>query len=146
MIKFLSKEKQITLAPMSKKKLIKQLAILTTAMVAGLMLVSIAPTAFAQFISPGDNPVAEATGGQGSIRQLVLTMLRFFLGFLGIVAVIMIIYGGILYVTSAGNEDNAGKGKKIITYAIIGIVIIFISFALVNTVLGGLGAGTDQGA
>lgn len=131
---------------MSKKKLIKQIAIVTTAMIAGLLLVSLAPTAFAQFIRPGDNPVAEATGGQGNIRPLILTMLRFGLGFLGLIAVIMIIYGGILYVTSAGNEENATKGKKILMYSIVGIVIIFISFALVNTVIGGLGAGTDQGA
>lgn len=130
---------------MSKTKLLKQFALVTTAMMAGLLMASFAPVALAQFISPGDNPVAEATGGQSSIRQLALTMLRFVLGFLGIVAVIMIIYGGLLYVTSAGNEENATKGKKILMYAITGIVIIFISFALVNTVLGGIGVGTDQG-
>lgn len=125
--------------------LLKQIGIVTTAMLLGLLVVSFAPATFAQFISAGDNPVAESTGGASSIRQLVLTMLRFFLGFLGIIAVIMIIYGGILYVTSAGNEESAGKGKKILMYAIVGIIIIFISFALVNTVLGGLGRGTDSG-
>ncbi|MBD3328222.1 hypothetical protein GF340_02850 [Candidatus Peregrinibacteria bacterium] len=102
--------------------------------------------AMAQLISPGDAPgrIADATGGQGSLRDLVLTFLNFFLGFLGIIAVIMIIYGGILYVTAAGNQESIDKGKKIILYSIIGIVIILLSFALVNTVLGGLGAGGDQ--
>lgn len=96
-------------------------------------------------ISPTDQPgkLAEATGGQGSFRELLLTFLNFFLGFLGLLAVIMIIYGGILYVSAAGNQESIDKGKKIIMYAVIGIVIILLSFALVNTVLGGLGAGQD---
>lgn len=95
-------------------------------------------------INPGDNPaaIAGATGGEGDIRSLIGTILNFFLGFLGFVATIMIIYGGILYVTSAGNEENVQKAKKILLYAIVGIVIILISFALVNTILGaGLGGG-----
>lgn len=101
--------------------------------------------AMAQLISPTDQPgrLAEATGGQGSFRDLLLTFLNFFLGFLGIVAVIMVIYGGVLYVTAAGNQENIDKGKKIIMYAVIGIVIILLAFALVNTLLSGLGAGAD---
>lgn len=101
--------------------------------------------AMAQLISPTDQPgrLAEATGGQGSFRDLLLTFLNFFLGFLGIVAVIMVIYGGVLYVTAAGNQESIDKGKKIIMYAVIGIVIILLAFALVNTLLSGLGAGAD---
>jgi hypothetical protein len=55
----------------------------------------------------------------------------------------MIIYGGVLYVSAAGDEGKIDKGKKIIMYAIVGIVIILLSFAIVNTVLGGAGAGAD---
>jgi len=110
-----------------------------------LMLFQFVPVFAQGLISPTDQPgkLAEATGGQGSFRQLLLTFLNFFLGFLGIIAVIMVIYGGILYITAAGNQENIDKGKKIIMYAIVGIVIILLSFALVYTVLGGLGAGTD---
>ena len=53
----------------------------------------------------------------------------------------MIIYGGILYVTSAGNDENVQKAKKILMYAIVGIVVILLSFAIVNTVIGGAGTG-----
>ena len=100
--------------------------------------------AMAQLISPTDQPgrLAEAAPG-GSFRDLLLTFLNFFLGFLGLVAVIMIIYGGVLYVTAAGNQENIDKGKKIIMYAVVGIVIILLAFALVNTLLTGLGAGGD---
>ena len=102
-------------------------------------------TAGAQLISAGDVPsnVAGATGGETSFRAIILNIVNFFLGFLGLIAVIMIIYGGITYVTSAGNEEKAGEAKKIIMYAIIGIIIVLISFALVNTVIGGVATGAD---
>lgn len=127
------------------KKTLKQLAIVTGLSVLGILLFSFAPTAFAQLISPGDSPtrISTATGGQGSARQLILTILNFFLGFLGLLAVIMIIYGGILYVSAAGNQESIDKGKKIIMYAIIGLVVILLSFAIVNTVLGGAGTDTE---
>jgi len=97
------------------------------------------------FLQPGDNPnaVASATGGESSVRALVLTIVNFFLGFLGLIAVLMIIYGGVLIVTSQGDPGKADKGKKILTYAAIGIVIILLSFAFVSTILG---AGSGQQA
>lgn len=96
-------------------------------------------------LQSGDNPnaISSVTGGQTSARQLVLTIVNFFLGFLGLIAVLMIIYGGVMIVTSAGDPAKADKGKKILTYAAIGIVIILLSFAFVSTVLT---AGTGQQA
>lgn len=96
------------------------------------------------FLQPTDSPgkVTEATGGEASARALVLTIVNFFLGFLGLIAVLMVIYGGVLILTSAGNPEQAGKGKKILLYAAIGIVIILLSFAFVSTILGA-GSGQD---
>jgi hypothetical protein len=126
----------------------KQLFIVSALMVMGLMLFSFAPGAFAQgaagtavsgtgALSDGDKPeiVNALSGGSGNIRELALRIINFFLAFLGLVAVIMIIYAGILYVTAAGEEGPVGTAKKIILYAVIGIVIIALSFALVNTIL-----------
>jgi len=97
------------------------------------------------FISPTDNPgrIQAATGGQGSARSLILTIVNFFLGFLGLISVLMIIWGGLLYITAAGDPAKAGKGKTVLIYSAVGIVIILISFAFVNTILG---AGTGQGS
>jgi hypothetical protein len=53
----------------------------------------------------------------------------------------MVIYGGFLYVGSGGNEESTGKAKKILIYAAIGIIIILVSFALVNTLLGAAAGG-----
>ena len=88
------------------------------------------------FIQATDNPntIAGATGGETGLRPLILTIVNFFLGFLGLIAVLMVIYGGVLMLTSAGG-DGYTKGKKILTYAAIGIVIILLSFAFVSTIL-----------
>jgi hypothetical protein len=110
----------------------------------GILLVTIMGVSFlalpvnAALISPDDQPseLATATGGEGSARVLARTIVDYFLAFLGFLATLMIIYGGILYVTAAGNEENAKKGKTIIMYAAVGIIIILLSYAIVNTILG----------
>ena len=127
-------------------KFLKQALIVLGLMALGLMLFQFIPVVFAQAgTAAGEAPafVLEKTGSQGSARQLILNIVNFFLGFLGLLAVIMIIYGGMLYVSAAGKQESIDKGKKIIMYAVIGIVVILLSFAIVNTVLGGAGAGAD---
>jgi hypothetical protein len=110
----------------------------------GISMVS-AQSSSSGFITSTDNPgrIAGATQGEGNARVLLLSIVNFFLGFLGLLAVLMVIFGGVLILTSAGDAEKAGKGKKILLYAAIGIVIILLSFAIVNTILG---AGTGQDA
>lgn len=107
-----------------------------------------AHTSFAatSLIDPTDNPsaISGATGGETSFKALTQTILNFALSFLGFVATIMVIYGGVLYVTSAGNDTNVEKAKKILLYAVVGIVLILLSFALVNTVLGAASSGSSS--
>ncbi|MFA6521250.1 MAG: PKD domain-containing protein, partial [Candidatus Gracilibacteria bacterium] len=78
-----------------------------------------------------------------SAREFIVNTVNFALSFLGLIAMVIIIYGGFLYVTAAGNEEQSGKGKKAITYAAVGIVIIIASFAIVNTLLSFGGGATD---
>ncbi len=113
----------------------------------GLILMTSAVTSVSaqRILDPGTDQIAavsSATNGQGSLRELVKTIVNFFLTFLGLLAVIMIIYGGFLYVTAAGKEDKVETAKKIIMYSVIGILIIMLSFAIVSTVLGAGGATT----
>ena len=127
------------------KKVFKQ-ALIVLGLTSLLLVVftALGGVAGAQLISPGDAP-KDIAGGGGSIRALVLNIVSFALGFLGLIAVIMIIYGGITYVTAGGAQEKIESAKKIIMYAIVGIIIVLISFALVNTVIGGATAGTDAG-
>lgn len=103
--------------------------------------------AFAQFgvnrnIVPGE--IVAATGGEDSLIDLVRTIINYFLGFLGVVTLAIIIYGGFMYVTAGVNEAGADTGKKILTYAAIGIIVILLSFVIVNTLLQAAVPGATQ--
>jgi hypothetical protein len=128
----------------SKKQFVKQALITLALMVGAISVLSIAPVAYAQLgLDPGINPVASATNNETDLKSMILTVVNYALGFLGLIAVIMIIYGGVTYVTSAGSDEAIKNAKKIIMYALIGLIIILLSFVLVNAVLGaGLGGGS----
>lgn len=94
-------------------------------------------------ILPGN--IASATGGETSFIALVRTILNYFLSFLGIIVLALVIYGGFMYVTAGVNEAGAETGKKILTYAVIGVLMILLSFVFVNTLLSaGSGGGRAQ--
>jgi len=53
----------------------------------------------------------------------------------GAVAVVMIIYSGLLYVTSGGNDETIKKAKNTILYSIIGLIVVLLAYAIVKFVL-----------
>lgn len=65
------------------------------------------------------------------LRNVINTLL--FVG--GIIAVVMIIVGGIRYVVSAGDSQSANTAKDTILYAVVGLVVAIMSYAIVNFVL-----------
>lgn len=75
------------------------------------------------------------------LRNLVLNIVNWILLFLGLIATGFLIYGGFLYITSAGNDENINKAKKLITYAAIGIVVILLSAVLVNALVDMVSSG-----
>jgi hypothetical protein len=81
------------------------------------------------------------------INQLIRTVINWLLGIAFGIAVLFLIIGGFWYITSAGNEETAEKGKGTAVNALIGIVIIILSYVIVNVVAnlvtnaGGSGAG-----
>ena len=97
--------------------------------------------AFAQLIDSADRPNLGSDAYSGSFRQAVLTFINFALFFLGLVATAFVIYGGFVLITSAGDEGKAGEAKKLVAYAAAGMIMILVSYALVNTLLGA-GTGT----
>ncbi len=68
------------------------------------------------------------------IREAIMNVTNWILGFIAIVATLVIIYGGVLYLTAGGNEDAVGAAKKTISYGIIGIVIAGLAYAMVIVV------------
>lgn len=87
------------------------------------------------FEPPSPDGYSEGLVVNKSLREYVLNITNFILGFLGLLCVLIIIYGGFVYITAAGDEGKTEAGKKSIIYSIIGIVIIFGAYALVRTVI-----------
>jgi len=66
-------------------------------------------------------------------QQLIVNITNFISGFIATVAVAMFMYGGFLYVTAVGKEEQTGKAKKVLFGAAIGLIIAMAAFAIVNT-------------
>ena len=60
------------------------------------------------------------------------------LGVIAIVSIIMLIYGGVRYIISGGDSKKVTDAKNTVLYAIIGLVISFLAFAIVNFVISAL--------
>ncbi len=79
-------------------------------------------------------------GGSTSVFTTIVNVLLFLIG---AISVIMLIYGGIRYTTSGGNSASVTAAKNTIMYAIIGLIIAFLAFAIVNWVLGAVFTQTE---
>ena len=82
---------------------------------------------------------APSAAAQGTLGQNITTLINYFLGILGLIAVVFLIYAGILMVTAGGAEEQVTKARKIIMYAVVGIVIILLSYTIVTFVSSALG-------
>ena len=79
-------------------------------------------------------------GDSGVFKQVTNTILYI----VGIIAVIMLIIGGIKYVVSGGDAKKVTDAKNTVLYAIIGLVICFLAFAIVNFVISALPSSSEN--
>lgn len=82
----------------------------------------------------------DATAGsdskaKGNISVTIRTVINLMLFIVGIGAVVMIIYSGIRYVFSAGNSTQVTNAKNAMIYAIVGLVIAILAYAIINFVI-----------
>ena len=73
--------------------------------------------------------------GDGSIFTTIVNVLLFVIG---AISVIMLIIGGIRYTVSGGDAGSVTAAKNTIMYALIGLAVAFLAFAIVNWVLGAI--------
>lgn len=78
-------------------------------------------------------------------EELAILIIQYCLGIAGLVAVVFLIMGGFSYITAAGNEEQTKKATKTLLNAVIGLVIIFAAFAIVNTIQGNVLGVSDGG-
>lgn len=69
-------------------------------------------------------------GDEGMVKKVVNVMLYA----IGIIAVVMIIFGGIKYSTSAGDSNKVTSAKNTLLYAVVGLVVAIFAYAIVNWV------------
>lgn len=65
------------------------------------------------------------------IQNTGTSLINFFIVFSALVAIAMLVVGGYIFITSAGDPEKIEKGQKAITAAIIGLIIVFIARAIV---------------
>lgn len=87
----------------------------------------------------GGNPNYEMICGSGKgeadAENVVKDVLSVVFTWLGIISVIVIIIGGVFYLTSQGEPDKIKRAKNAILYALIGLIVSLLAFAIVNFVL-----------
>ena len=72
----------------------------------------------------------EDTGN--ALDKSVVNIINAVIGVLGLVCVVVMIIGGVQYMTSSGDASKVEKGKKTILYGLIGLIVCVLSFAIVN--------------
>lgn len=83
---------------------------------------------------PNVKPVGNNNDKDNLITNVV-AIINVVIGALGIVAVIVIILGGVQYMTSTGDAAKVKKAKDTILYGVIGLVVCVLAFAIVNFVI-----------
>lgn len=80
------------------------------------------------------------TSGSESPEKYISRVINIILSVLGVLFLILMIYGGLIWMTAAGNEEKATKAKELITEALIGLIIVLaayaITFFIVNRLIG----------
>ncbi len=132
------------------KKLSKNIITLSVLSFFLFSLVAIAPLASANdsmFWGDGANVTKDSIQGATSLgnkdpRAIAAAVIKVMLGFLGIIAVLIILYAGFLWMTAAGNEDKITQAKGMMSAGVIGLIIILAAFGIATFVMNALVAAT----
>lgn len=83
-----------------------------------------------------ENPLA---GGCEDIRGCVEKVVDYALGLATTIALAGVVYGGFVYLSSAGSPERIEAGKNAVTYSVVGLIVIGLSYAIVRAVFLALG-------
>ena len=125
---------------MGNEEKIKKSKQILTASIVGLLIVLMS-LSIVNFVSDaiGITPqnMPEDTGlFTGTLSEALTSIINAALTLVGVIALGTMVYGGFRWMTAAGSEEQAGEAKRILTAGVIGLIIIIISWAVVNFVIG----------
>jgi uncharacterized membrane protein len=126
------------------KSLLNKLKLAITVMIMGTTLL-VPATALAQTkedickgvdFTGANDCISGGAGAETKVEGIVETVINILSLVVGVIAVIMIIVGGLKYITSSGDSNNVNSAKNTILYAIVGLVIVAMAQFIVRFVLG----------
>jgi len=120
-----------------KKFLTKKNVLSLAGLTLGLM-----PAVVSAQASLGIEAAASTGLGSRDLKDTITSVLNVLLGFLGIIAVIVILLGGFKWMTAGGNEDKVAEAKKLIGAGIVGLVIILAAYAIAIYVINTISTAT----
>lgn len=132
-----------------KQKIFKNLVALSLSLLIITTVLAVALPVQATNLNPWGNDqlkqnVQTITGlGNRDPRDIASSVINVILGFLGIVAVVIILIGGFKWMTAGGNEDKVSEAQKLITAGVIGLIIILAAYAIAKFVLDQLVSATN---
>ncbi len=125
----------------SLRNIIYSLLFTTCLVLAGLVKPVSAFTCPDKTIHQGESVTAlsecnvEKTDGDKSLMSNVSMLINVFASVMGFLAVGMIIYGGFMLLTAQGDPAKIKRGKDVVTYSIIGVILVMLAYAIVNFVM-----------
>ena len=130
------------------KQIFKKINFLKTAEVILAVALTMAPLAVSALQLPNCSSLngVNCVSGNQTLTGLILYVINIMLGIAGVLSVLFLIIGGFWYITSAGNEETAEKGKGTAVNAIIGLVIVILSYVIVNVISGLVSNPTSNNA
>ena len=96
------------------------------------------------------NPLSGACGsidqkapdaGQKCVQLIIGNVIKAALGIVGSIALLMMTYGGFLWLTAMGNNERVEKGKETLIWAVLGLVVIFGAYAITSYIIDKIVAG-----
>lgn len=133
------------------KKLLQKISLLVTVFGFGLVTALTPVAVYAQSSTSSTGPNiqqglengsclntqggCDVGSGEESVNKIITTVINIFSLVVGVVSVIMIIIGGLKYITSGGDSNNVSGAKNTILYAIVGLVIVALAQIIVKFVL-----------
>ena len=81
-------------------------------------------------------PNISIASGSVDPKTITVNLINYALFFIGALALIFVIYGGVLFVTSGGDADKTTKARNTLLYAVIGVVVVVLAYAIVNWAAG----------
>ncbi len=120
-----------------KKFILFSILLLNLAIIPSFVLAATCPPGTKEGTVCLDNPL----GKKITTTEIIGTIIKGALTVIGSLTLLMLVWGGFQWLTSAGNTEKVSQGTNTMIWAVIGVVIVFASYLMVETLLRVLSTG-----